>query len=65
MTDTFYVKPCWNSEYKGVKCLEMEDSYGFFTSKNDIRPSSCNWIKKNKVENLTQKNIIDFIDFSK
>lgn len=41
-----FIKPCWSSEYKGIKCLENVDSYGLFKSENDRRPSSCKWIKK-------------------
>lgn len=51
---TFKVKACWNSNYHGVPCLESEDAYGFFKSQNDRRPSSCNWVKKNKIKPTTQ-----------
>lgn len=51
------VKPCWNSIYNGVKCLESEDSYGFFKSNNDIRPSSCAWVKKNKIKETIQTQL--------
>ena len=47
---THKVKPCWSSEYKGIKCLENEDSYGFFKSDIDRRPSSCIWVKKTENE---------------
>lgn len=40
------VKPCWDSMFAGIRCLEMEEKYGFFKSRNDKRPSSCLWISK-------------------
>jgi len=56
------VKPCWNSEYYGKECLESEESFGFFKSKNDVRPSSCTWIKKNICNKFMQISLDKFID---
>lgn len=46
------VKPCQNGVFKNIDCLESEDEYGFFESKNDVKPSSCIWIKKEYAEKL-------------
>jgi hypothetical protein len=52
-----HVKACWDSKYHGVKCLESEDSYGFFKDENDHRPSSCVWVKKNKQTKIIQETL--------
>jgi hypothetical protein len=46
------VKPCEDSEFNEIKCLESEYQYGFFKSEADIRPSSCTWINKEDAEKL-------------
>lgn len=46
------LKPIWESEVKGIKCLESETQYGFRKSVNDMRPSSCVWIDKEDFERL-------------
>lgn len=51
-----YVKPCWDSTYKGEACLEMADAYGFFKDDNDHRPSSCRWVKKSSLR-LPQRRL--------
>jgi len=51
---THKVKPCENSMFHGVECLENSDEFGFFKSEADVRPSSCTWIKKDKAEKLYQ-----------
>jgi hypothetical protein len=43
------VKPCHNSKFLEINCLETEEEYGFFKDNNDIRPSSCTWVKKKDV----------------
>lgn len=52
---THKVKPCWDSEYYGVACLESEDEFGFFKTKGDVRPSSCHWIRKHKERSRQMK----------
>ncbi len=49
---TFTVKPCHNSKFKGIDCLESEDQYGFFNSEHDIRPGWCTWVNKKSVMKL-------------
>jgi hypothetical protein len=56
------IKRVWKSKYKGVKCLESETEYGFFKSDADMRPSSCTWIKKNKIKSTTQLSLGDIND---
>lgn len=46
------VKPCKDSKFEGMDCLESENQYGFFKSQNDRRPSSCVWIDKEKAKRL-------------
>jgi len=46
------VKGCYEAEFEGIDCLEMENKVGFFKSENDIRPSQCTWIDKEKAEHL-------------
>lgn len=46
------VEACKNSEFHGTDCLESNTQFGFFKDDNDIRPSSCTWIKKEDVEKL-------------
>jgi hypothetical protein len=52
------VKPCWPAKINGVKCLESDDEIGYFKSENDRRPSSCRWVKKNKIKASTQSRLI-------
>lgn len=47
-----HVQACRNSEFEGIDCLENNEQFGFFKSRNDIRPSSCTWIDKEDVEKL-------------
>jgi hypothetical protein len=49
---TMKVKPCEKSMFRGIECLESSDQFGFFKSEADVRPSSCIWIDKEKVERL-------------
>ena len=49
---TFKVKPCHNSEFKGIECLESEDQYGFFKSEADVRPGHATWIDKDIAEKV-------------
>ena len=51
---THKVKPCQDGEFKGIKCLESEEEYGFFRNQHDVRPSSCIWIKKVYAEKLLE-----------
>ena len=50
--ETHKVKPCENSMFHGIECLESSDQFGFFKSESDVRPSSCTWIDKDKAEKL-------------
>ena len=52
--ETFKVKPCRDSNFHGIECMESEDEYGFFKSDVDARPSSATWINKEKAERLYQ-----------
>ena len=51
-TKTFKVKPCHNSEFNGIKCLESEDQFGFFKSSADVRPGHATWIDKEVTEKV-------------
>jgi len=57
------VQPCHQTIFYGIVCLESDDEYGFFKNNNDVRPSQCTWIKKEKAEKLyrviTGKDNID------
>lgn len=46
------VTPCWASTYNGIKCLEDEDNFMFFKSKQDLRPSSTIRVRKDEIERL-------------
>jgi len=46
------VMACNDSSFQGIECLESECRYGFFKDNNDMRPSSCTWILKEKAEKL-------------
>lgn len=54
------VKPCQNGRFKNIECLESSDQFGFFKSEADIRPSSCIWIDKDKVDRLYGLFIKDY-----
>ena len=43
---------CNDSEFHNIECLETEYQFGFFKDVNDIRPSSCTWIDKEKAVKL-------------
>lgn len=43
---------CNDSEFYNIECLETEYQFGFFKDDNDIRPSSCTWIDKEKAVKL-------------
>jgi len=49
-----YVKPCKDSEFHGINCLQMDDGnkFGFFNSEADVRPGHAIWITKDKAERL-------------
>jgi len=49
---THKVKPCENSMFHGIECLESSDQFGFFNSEADVRPSSYTLIDKDKAERL-------------
>jgi len=49
---TFTIKPCHDSTFKDIECLEMEDEFGFFKSEADVRPGHAIWINKEDVERL-------------
>ena len=51
---TFEVKPCHDSKFKGIACLEDDERYGFFKSDADIRPGHATWIKKEAAEKLSE-----------
>jgi len=51
-TKTFKVKPCWDGNFHEIDCIENEEEYAFFKSEEDVRPSSCIWIKKEDAERL-------------
>lgn len=46
------VKPCHDSMFNGIPCLENDEEFGFFKSETDIRPSSCTWIEKKDAQKL-------------
>ena len=46
------VKVCESYLFYGIGCLEMENQFGFFKSREDVRPSQCTWIDKYKAEHL-------------
>jgi len=46
------VRPCHNSTFHEYPCLEDDERYGFFKNAEDIRPSSCTWIKKEDAERI-------------
>ena len=47
-----HITPCYDSAFYQIECLEKEDSYGFFKDENDVRPSSCTWVKKEEAERV-------------
>ena len=49
---TFRVEGCTDGKFFDVECLESNDSYGFFKDENDVRPSSCVWVKKEEAEKV-------------
>ena len=54
---TLHVKPCHNTEFHKIDCLEMEDELGFFNTyndegHNDPRPGHAIWIEKKDAERL-------------
>jgi len=49
---TLTVEPCWETKFKGIRCLEDTEKCGFFKSVADERPSQCTWIKQEKAEHL-------------
>lgn len=53
-TTTHKVKPCENSMFHGIKCLESSDQFGFFKSEADVRPGHAIWITKDEAERLFQ-----------
>lgn len=52
------VSEVWAAEIDGVKCLESKTQIGFFKNASDHRPSSCRWVKKNKVKPTRQETLI-------
>lgn len=52
------VVPCRDGNFHGVKCLQSSDQYGFFKNDNDVRPSSCTWIEKEKAEKLYNLDVL-------
>jgi hypothetical protein len=52
--DVHHARPCHDSEFKGIKCLEMENQFGFFNSEHDVRPGHAIWIDKDKAKRLFQ-----------
>jgi len=50
--NTHTIRACHDSDFHGIDCLEDDTYFGFFKSEEDVRPSSCTWIEKDKAEKL-------------
>ena len=50
--EVHHVRPCHDSIFKGIDCLEMDEKFGFFNSDADRRPGHAIWIDKDDADKL-------------
>ncbi|MEA2037493.1 MAG: hypothetical protein U9O94_08340 [Nanoarchaeota archaeon] len=59
---THRIKPCKDSKFRGIECLESSDQLGFFKSEADVRPGHAIWITKDEAEKLFELFIRSGLD---